>query len=175
MLVISNKPVPPFTGFGCKDNKNNNKLYNFSQFFLLLSVILTIILFPPSFGALRCLRTHRRLVKRLLSANRRLFSENNRLLFAENRLLFAENRLLFPENRLLFPENRLLFPENRRLFPENRLLFPENRLLFPENRLFTTPRPYKGRFPPLQLPAPIRGGVRGGVNQKMSHPIKNRL
>ena len=140
MLVISNKPVPPFTGFGCKDNKNNNKLYNFSQFFLLLSVILTIILFPPSFGALRCLRTHRRLVRRLLSANRRLFSENNRLLFAENRLLF-----------------------------------PENRLLFPENRLFTTPRPYKGRFPPLQLPAPIRGGVRGGVNQKMSHPIKNRL
>ena len=124
MLVISNKPVPPFTGFGCKDNKNNNKLYNFSQFFLLLSVILTIILFPPSFGALRCLRTHRRLVRRLLSANRRLFSENN---------------------RLFFPENRLFFPENRLLFPENRLLFPENRLLFPENRLFTTPRPYKGR------------------------------
>ena len=137
MLVISNKPVPPFTGFGCKDNKNNNKLYNFSQFFLLLSVILTIILFPPSFGALRCLRTHRRLVRRLLSANRRLFSENSRLFLKNIRRLFAENRLLFPENRLLFPENRLLFPENR---------------------LFTTPRPYKGRFPPLQLPAPIRGG-----------------
>ena len=68
------------------------------------------------------------------------------------------NSLLFPEYSLLFPENSLLFPENSLLFPEDRLLFPEDRLLFPEDRLPITPRPF-------------RGGVRGGVNQKMSHPI----
>ena len=73
-------------------------------------------------------------------------------------LLFPEDSLLFPENRLLFPEDRLLFPEDSLLFPEDRLLFPEVRLLFPEDRLPITPRPF-------------RGGVRGGVNQKMSHPI----
>ena len=87
-----------------------------------------------------------------------LFSRIYSLLFPEDRLLFPEDSLLFPENSLLFPENRLLFPEDRLLFPDDRLLFPEDRLLFPEDRLPITPRPF-------------RGGVRGGVNQKMSHPI----
>ena len=59
---------------------------------------------------------------------------------------------------LVYQRTGLLRPEDSLLFPEDSLLFPEDSLLFPEDRLPITPRPF-------------RGGVRGGVNQKMSHPI----